>query len=341
MFGPLITAYLFLGGCGAGSLFFLSLLEWVAAPCRFGAQAVARGDLFRLGHHSWAASDGASFVAGGGAVRADGIVAAGAVLKEAWLLCAGYFLLGILCLSLDIGRFDRLGQLVVTPQMTPMAVGAYALAGSLVVAAAFALVEWGGRRALSPVAVRAVSGAGMVLALVSACYAGLLLSSVSSVLAWQTPLIPILFVLSSLSCGCASLLLVAAFRCGPAVPSPLADRLGSIDGILLGLELAVLTFYVCSLVLGASSGPDATVDALTRGDVALPLGLGVVALGIIAPLLVRRFMGETGYEAKLVLVALLVLGGALVLRWCVVSLGVFDITQLAEFNNGIGLGRIP
>ena len=52
------------------------------------------------------------------------------------------------------------------------------------------------------------------LAVVVAVYAGLLLQTLSGVRLWSTPWVPVLFVLSAASCGCALLMAGALFRGG-------------------------------------------------------------------------------------------------------------------------------
>ena len=79
----------------------------------------------------------------------------------------------------------------------------------------------------------------------------MLLQGLASVLFWQTPLLPAAFVLSSLSCGLALALGVAAFvEARRPFMRPLA-WLARADGALIVLEAACLAAY---LVWGFADG---------------------------------------------------------------------------------------
>lgn len=187
MFGELVTAYLFLAGVGAGGVAAASVADLLLVREPFGADVVPdfaeKRPAERLG---------------------AGVLA----------LSCGALALGAGCLAADLGRIDRVLSLFLAPPATLMNLGAWAVVLLTVLAAALALVRflylpWADRRA---VVVAEVVACG--LAVVVAVYAGLLLQTLAGVRLWSTPWVPVLFVLSAASCGCA-LLMAGALFVGP------------------------------------------------------------------------------------------------------------------------------
>ena len=197
MLGPMIVCYLFLGGTGAGACLVLAVLG-LLAPRERVAVAIdgARGSVSR---------------------RSSPRVVLRVPEPYRKLLAPGYaaalvtLALGMVFLLADVGRADRVLLLLANPTLSFVAVGAWSLAACAVLAALAALA-WGGfARRASLRAVRVLAVALAVAALVVMAYTGLLLQSLSAVPLWASPWLPVLFVLSSLSCGAALVLAVAQF----------------------------------------------------------------------------------------------------------------------------------
>lgn len=167
IFDSLIVAYLFLGSTGGGALAVLSLLEALNSP--------------RLAARRWLLP--AEFFA------------------RAWAACAIVLGLSVVCLLADLGRIDRAFFLFAASTPSAIAVGAWSLAVACALSTVFAcanmLEMWDLREKL------AVPGGvlGVLIGVVVVAYTGILLAGLPSVDAWQTPLIPALFVLSGISCG--------------------------------------------------------------------------------------------------------------------------------------------
>lgn len=299
MFSMLTTCYLFLGGAGAGALVLLCVLE-VARECRW-----------------------------------RGLVLPDDVFARCWLLCTGALALGILCLVVDVGRPDRLLNLVISPQATAMAVGALALAAALACACIFSACALFDGVRVARVVWNGLVVVGIVAGLVTATYTGVLLQSLASVLFWQTPLLSVVFVLSSLSCGAGFIFLAAAFveTRHPFVRQ--LARLARFDGVLIVLEAACLAAY---LVLALSSeGSTRAAEAMLFGDVAVVFWGGVVLCGLVAPFVLERFLTHSNSRSQLVWIAALVLVGGLALRWCMVQAGTYDVTQMSDVLFGLAL----
>ena len=179
MFGILVVAYLFLGGAGAGAIVLACLVDlaWVREP--FGMRARASLDEAR---------------------PSERIVAFGLLVGLAAVA------LGALCLMFDLGRPDRLDALLTSAVPSLIVVGAYAVALLVACVAFLAAVRFAYVPVVPRAAVVVVETAAAASGAVVMLYTGLLLQSAVGVALWRTPLVPVLFALSSLSCGIAVLL---------------------------------------------------------------------------------------------------------------------------------------
>lgn len=187
MFNLLTTGYLFLGGAGAGALVVLGALECANVRRRFALPPARAARVERA------------------LALPDEFFARG------WPVCFVALAAGMLCLLVDLGRPERLLNLLTSPEPSAIAVGAYALVLALACAGVFSLVELLDGVRVRPAVVWGAAVAGVAAGLVAVAYTGVLLQGLASVLFWQTPLLPMLFSLSSLSCGIACAFLGAAF----------------------------------------------------------------------------------------------------------------------------------
>ena len=286
MFEPITTCYLFLGGTGGGALAVLSVLEcarrFVDLPFTEGKSARGPARLMR------------------------GFVLPDDVFVRVWPVCFVVLAAGVLCLLFDVGRPDRELNLVVHPQLSAMVVGAYALAASLACAAMFSAFSLLDGLRLHAVAAYCLALAGAISGSVTVVYTGVLLQSLASVLFYQTPLLPILFALSSLSCGVVCVFLAAVFveSRWPNV-APLA-RLARVDGALIVLEAVCLALYM-SVMLAGGDGSDAAQGvapaafALVAGDFAWEFWFGLVIVGLAVPFTLELFVthGNKSHAASL------------------------------------------
>lgn len=326
MFGELVVAYLFLGGAGAGGC----------------AVASALGLLVD-------AEDGRA-LCGNGFFSPRGLQFR-RFFASILGISAGCLVLGVLCLAMDLGRFDRLALIAFAAPANLLVIGTWSLA----LCAGFAvlsLVWWIGWR--SGRSARAASGAGLVLwrilqlgtlaaALVAIGYTGLLLASMSAVPLWHSVWLPVLFVLSSLSCGIALVVLASLFL-GTASPfKRTVVLLVRIDRVVLLLEMAALGIWLASVWMGAGGSEEAfdpehgtaaaafaSVVELIAGGYAVPFWCGLVGAGLVLPLvaetvwlaLARRPRGDQGAIAlsgAASVSALSVLVGGFALRAVVVG----------------------
>ena len=323
MFSDAIVGYLFLGGSGAGACFVLALLGLFVTR----EDAVRFSALYRR-----------LFVPG----YAAALVA---------------IVLGVLLLVLDAGRADRIVLLMLRPRLSYITVGAYALCLSAVLALALAVV-WLAPARRRPVRMRrvlevlAVAAAPVVMV-----YTGMFLAGMRSVPLWETAWLPVLFALSSASCGIALVMLAA--ECSGIVDAfrGVFARLAAGDAVLIVLEAVAFALVVASSLYGASlcqvvgptsadalaealatggalAGLDATdraavasVQELLSGARAGALWLGFVLVGLALPFVLNvacftRPRAGCRQPALTALVAACgVLVGGFVMRYCLVMCG--------------------
>jgi formate-dependent nitrite reductase membrane component NrfD len=191
-------------------------------------------------------------------------------------------LLGVLCLLFDLGRPDRLLFLFLRPAPGYLVLGTYALVILIACTIVLCLI-WGDPFARFPRwAVRAAEALGLLTAFAAMLYTGLLFQSIGTGTLLEMLLIPVIFVLSSLSTGIALLLLTTALtRVGRLFSTTLA-RLVRADVVLILLEGVGLALL---LAFGLNGQQTQTATAeLISGDFALVFWVGVVGCGLIAPL---------------------------------------------------------
>lgn len=304
MFNMLTTCYLFLGGAGAGALAVLGLLECANARRRF---AFAPGPPTRV-ERAFALPD--EFFA------------------RAWPVCLVVLAGGALCLLIDLGRPDRLLNMLVSPRLSAIAVGTYAVAAAIIVAATFSVLELFDGLRVRAAFVGAAGALGVAAGSVTMVYTGVLLQGLSSVLFWQTPLLPAAFALSSVSCGIACVFLAAAFV---EVRRPFTRqlaRLARFDGAVVVLEALVLVAYLAWALSG--EGTRASAQALVAGELSWVFWGCLGVAGLALPLVLERFITYGNSRTQLLWIGAFLLVGGFALRFVVVGAAAFDVTQMAD-----------
>lgn len=287
MFSMLVITYLFLGGCGGGLLFIVSLwsLLFHRCPDRSSEATASFDDLKRLCY----------------------II--GLLLL---LLAAG-------CLLMDLGRPAHFYLLFFKPNSSVLSFGTFTLAATLAISSFLALanqlIDGMPSKAKKVAELLCVGSSFFLIA-----YVGVFLQRMSTVPFWDSPLIPALFILSALSTGVAIIFLVAPFRSGFAW---LEEHTGSLrvgHGLILALELALLALLVWLATLDWTTMR--SVELLFGPDLVWWFFIGAVGLGIVLPLLAELFSLLLKKGIPLPLFSLLCLIGGFCLRYCIVMAGV-------------------
>lgn len=296
MFGELAVCYLFLGGAGAAAIAGASLVDLLRVKEPFGAGAHASLDE---------------------ASPAERVVAFGLLTGCAALA------FGALCLVFDLGRLDRVLALLLAPSFTYVTVGAFSIVALgacsvVLVGVRFLYVPRFGRRVVAGIEVIAVALAFAVMV-----YTGLLLQGLGGVALWRSPLVPVLFVLSSTSCGIAVLLVAALLSEADTQVLRLTRGLLRIDLGVIVLEAAAAAAFAWLALVDGHPGVSASMQRLVEGDLAAVWWVGFVACGLLAPFAVELVVERRGpnVRAALVAAAVLVLVGGLCLRAGIVEAG--------------------
>lgn len=328
LFGIEVVCYLFLGGIGGGlcAVFAALALAVPAASLAQSVQPAYRG-----------------FFARG------------------WALATLLLFVGALCLLADSGNYPALPQLFFSGRLTYLTVGAYALAVATGCCLA-AMVFWRcAGRVGSRAAYRVAHGLLLVAGVVVALYTGLFLADIPAVAFWHTPWLPPLFLCSSLSCGLALAPLVAwAGGAWPALARALRP-LVAVDAAVIGLEMLCLALVVALPLLGAGADSFAVAQRAAALNVVTGSGaplfwIAVVGAGLLLPLgleaaalraaVLRRERHEGPLGARrdrrgapsrrlrassvpfFAVVAVLVVAGALLMRYCIVNAGTHPVVYL-------------
>lgn len=143
-------------------------------------------------------------------------------------------------------------------------------------------------------------------------YTGVLLSANFGRPLWNTPLLPVLFLVSGLSTAAAALGLFSR-------ESQEQTRLLKLDVNLILAEMAVIALMLLGFGFATRSGHEAA-GLLVGGDYSSAFWIFIVGIGLVIPLILEQ-LHIKGKAAHSALPALMVLAGGLALRVIVVLAG--------------------
>jgi formate-dependent nitrite reductase membrane component NrfD len=227
-------------------------------------------------------------------------------------------MLAALCLAFDLGRPTHLLRLFTHPTASHLTVGSYALCAAIVSGLTVAILWSSPTLRLPRLLVRTLEGLGLLAAAAVMLYTGLLLQSIGTGLLLGTVLLPVLFVLSALSCGLALLSVTTSLTDAEGTFARTLGQLAFLDALLIGAELLALALLIGTAL--EQTGPSQAARALIQGDFAPAFWTGVVACGLCAPLILGRLRPRFVKPPRLA-AALMVLVGGFALRWCLVTAG--------------------
>lgn len=162
-----------------------------------------------------------------------------------------------------------------------------------------------------------------ILALMLAAYTGFLLSALKTYPMLNNPVLPILFLLSSLSSGAAACLLFGVIGFKEPITSPSVKWIHRFERPLVLFELFVLFAFFSGLYFGGGQKELAVINAIGGGFWSDWFWFGVIGLGMILPLLMNAFGPSFLRHRKryLALVTSLSLVGVLMLRTFILYAG--------------------
>jgi polysulfide reductase chain C len=164
------------------------------------------------------------------------------------------------------------------------------------------------------------SAAGFLVAI----YTGLLISAAPAISFWNTPALPLLFVISGFSTGAAYLLLLSTFSKNEGAWK-ISAKLEELDAILIVTELIILGAYF-NFAMFLPTGARESAEYLFHSPVFIA---GFFIAGLIVPLAIETyaifFAGHSKKSGSLMMAAsALVLVGGYLLRIYVLKAGVFQ-----------------
>lgn len=305
MFSFLIVCYLFLGGLGGGLCMVLSLM----------GLTVPREELDRRISSSYR-----SFFRYGYTVSFCALVAAA------------------LCLLADSGNHEALSYLFFSGRITYLSAGSYLIVGSVVLSGLFAYL-WAVRLFIKRVGFfRVLQVVAAFVGLAVALYTGLFLASMQAVPFWNTPWLPALFLLSSVSCGLVSALIVGYMGGVSLQFEQYFSRMAVVDAVVLVLEaVCLLGLVLSSLFAGdsifASIAASSSVNVLLSGEYAwafwsVSVVIGLVAAFVVDVVVMRSEHIPPGRPCYSLAPGICVFAGAFALRFCIVMAGEHPVASL-------------
>lgn len=319
MFGPLVIAYLFLGGAGAGACVLASAVGLLVP---------------------------AEEMTGAGGDRLEVPGEYRRLLAPSLVVAAGAVSVGAFCLVADLGNPTAALAVFANGLGSWANVGVVALVSCVAISLLqLALLEFaqGARVCL----LRALQVLGVVAGLLAAAYTGLLLGDMSGVPLWCSPWLPVLFALSACNCGYAVFAASAALSGARDFFASALSRLVPVSAFFILLEAAALACLVLLCGIGGDDAAMATASAsgteLLTGDLSVLFWMGAVFAGLLVPfameLLAMRFGEISAYRScvHVLVSAFFTLAGALCLRYCVVMAGMHPFLGLLGVA-GVSLG---
>jgi formate-dependent nitrite reductase membrane component NrfD len=180
------------------------------------------------------------------------------------------------------------------------------------------LTDRGGR---SLTGLRTVAGvAGSVFGFFIAAYPGVLLGATARPLFINAHWLGAVFLAVGAATGGAAIALILALLRGAGSREGLA-RVMRVMSVALVVELIALILFVVSVKMAGSAGLSAALGQLLAGRYGVPFWLGVVIIGVVAPLVLQRWTARAGAPGMAALVSVLVLIGGFLTKYVLIAAG--------------------
>ena len=152
-----------------------------------------------------------------------------------------------------------------------------------------------------------------------AIYTGFVLNSVKAVSFWNSPLLPVLFIMCGVMGGFGLITLIGFL--GADINMHIAEA-GS--RWLLIINVLLIIIYLWTALKRDDTGKYSVIDQM-RGKSSFAFWIGVVGLGIIIPLVIAVFSYFTGEatSAVLILGVICEIAGGMALRYCILKAGIY------------------
>ena len=177
-------------------------------------------------------------------------------------------------------------------------------------------------RSFAPLS-KAIETLLFVLAIGVGVYTGFLLSAITKLPLWNTPILPILFLTSGFSSGIAANILVGLCCFKHLIHEENVKYLLVLDLRAVLFEIPLIAVLFLGLYFEGGASALAAKQALTTGQYALIFWLGIVGLGLLTPIAIaltalKNHAYRVGY---IVANSLVVICGVVMLRYYIVYAG--------------------
>ena len=177
-------------------------------------------------------------------------------------------------------------------------------------------------RSFAPLS-KAIETLLFILAIGVGVYTGFLLSAITKLPLWNTPILPILFLTSGFSSGIAANILVGLCCFKHLIHEENVKYLLVLDLRAVLFEIPLIAVLFLGLYFEGGASALAAKQALTTGQYALIFWLGVVGLGLLTPIAIaltalKNHAYRVGY---IVANSLVVICGVVMLRYYIVYAG--------------------
>ncbi len=222
-----------------------------------------------------------------------------------------------LSLLADLGRPERLWRAPANLRQSWISRGALSVFFFLAFACLALFSRWTSLPSLLPLA---LESAASLFALIAMLYPGLVLSSYASIPSWNSPMLPLLFFLSSWITGLSAEWLVLL---GLGATQELAPAM-ALGLVFFPITLFCLLIHLSSMARGGAA-PREAYRLLTRGLLSGWFLGGAVGIGLLLPLLlaVLALINLEWLEFSALLSSLFVLAGGFLFRYSILKAGVY------------------
>lgn len=253
-------------------------------------------------------------------------------------------IVGCFALIFELGTFEaghwfRWINLYKVINLSPMSIGTWLLTFFIGVSLVYAYTFvpdapfLGARQARLR---KALAWISVPLGIATAVYTGILLGAMPARPFWNSPILALLFLLSSISTGVALILLARGILHRTRSPEIEQARresdylLTATDVLLIGFELMVIFLFIMYAQLTIGGVNEAVAVILPGGDLAALFWIGVVLIGLLIPALIElyyvvpKLVYHRGFNAPRVVdiaVSGAVLFGGFLLRYVVLVAG--------------------
>ncbi|MDD5703654.1 MAG: polysulfide reductase NrfD [Dehalococcoidales bacterium] len=226
--------------------------------------------------------------------------------------------LGSVMLIFELGKPSRFWRVIITRKIAEMTVGAWML--TLLMLSGFVyssfwleLLPWYGMEVPRLI----FSWICLILGVGVSLYTGVFLGTMKSRPFWNSPALPVLFLIISLSTGMAAQILIINSWSISGIADQITEAttiLNIANIVLLVFEVIILLVYVLMMKTSATIYSSQLAASWLTGSKSFPFWIGVITSGIILPIVLY----STQNIATTIVAALFVLIGGVILRFLVV-----------------------